>query len=148
MRAHAFVQTNKALQEFGANALPEITPMPRLDEALAEYKNLGNEIARINEETERERQQNQLDFEKRLQEQRKSDEKQDSTRGKSAMGGGAAEQNRKVDIVGTFSTRFLNNMIGQNSPMARVAKEAKKNGDYLRQIEANTRDYQQGEVWA
>ena len=148
LRAHAFDQTNKALQEIGANALPEITPMPRLDKALAEYKNLGNEIARINEETERERQQNQLDFEKRLQKQRKSDEMQDSTRGKSAMVGGAAEQNRKVDIVGTFSTRFLNNMIGQNSPMARVAKEAKKNGDYLRQIEANTRDYQEGEVWA
>ena len=112
-----------------------------------EYKNLGDEIARINAETERERQQNQLDFEKRLQEQRKNGEMNDSTRGKAAAGG-AAEQNRKVDIFGTFSTRFLDNVIGQTSPMARVAKEAKKNGDYLRQIEANTRDYQEGEVWA
>lgn len=147
LQEHAFDQTNKAFQEIGADALPEIVQMPGLDEALLEYRNLGKEIARINAETERERQQNQLDFEKRLQEQRKSGEMQDSTRGK-AVGGGAAEQNRKVDIFGTFSTRFLDNMLGQTSPMARVAKEAKKNGDYLRQIEANTRDYQEGEVWA
>ena len=147
LREHAFDQTHKAFQEIGADALPEIAPMPRLDEALMEYRNMGDEIARINAETERERQQNQLDFEKRLQEQRKGGEMQDSTRGKAAMGG-AAEQNRKVDIFGTFSTRFLDNMIGQTSPMARVAKEAKKNGDYLRQIEANTKHYQEGEVWA
>ena len=147
LREHAFDQTHKAFQEIGADALPEIVPMPRLDEALMEYRNLGDEIARINAETERERQQNQLDFEKRLQEQRKSGEMTDSTRGKNATGG-AAEQNRKVDIFGTFSTRFLDNMVGQTSPMARVAKETKKNGDYLRQIEANTKGYQEGEVWA
>ena len=145
LREHMFDETNKAMKEIGADALPKEIPRPRLDEALMAYKDLGKEITRINEETEKERQQNQLDFEKRLAEQkRKKTDMQDSTRGKKQD---AAEQNRKVDIVGTFSTRFLNNMLGQNSPMARVARETKKNGDYLKQIEKNTRE-DEGEVWA
>lgn len=147
MREHIFDETNKALKEIGADALPKEVPAPRLDDALMAYKDLGKEITRINEETEKERQQNQLDFEKRLAEQkRKKTDMQDSTRGKKEKQD-AAEQNRKVDIVGTFSTRFLNNMLGQNSPMARVARETKKNGDYLKQIEKNTREGE-GEVWA
>ena len=81
-----------------------------------------------------------------MEQKRKKTDMQDSTRGKKEKQD-AAEQNRKVDIVGTFSTRFLNNMLGQNSPMARVARETKKNGDYLKQIEKNTRE-DEGEVWA
>ena len=147
LREHMFDETNKAMKEIGTDALPKEIPRPRLDDALMAYKDLGKEITRINEETEKERQQNQLDFEKRLAEQkRKKTDMQDSTRGKKEKQD-AAEQNRKVDIVGTFSTRFLNNMLGQNSPMARVARETKKNGDYLKQIEKNTRE-DEGEVWA
>lgn len=146
LREHMFDETNQAMKDIGADALPEMVPRPQLSDALMAYKDLGKEITRINEETEKERQQNQLDFEKRLAEQRKKTDMQDSTRGKKEKQD-AAEQNRKVDIVGTFSTRFLNNMLGQNSPMARVAKETKKNGDYLKQIEKNTRE-DEGEVWA
>lgn len=146
LREHMFDETNKAMKEIGADALPNMVPRPQLSDALMAYKDLGKEITRINEETEKERQQNQLDFEKRLAEQKKKTDMQDSTRGKKEKQD-AAEQNRKVDIVGTFSTRFLNNMLGQNSPMARVAKETKKNGDYLKQIERNTRE-DEGEVWA
>lgn len=147
LREHMFDETNQAMKDIGADALPDMVPRPQLSDALMAYKDLGKEITRINEETEKERQQNQLDFEKRLAEQkRKKTDMQDSTRGKKEKQD-AAEQNRKVDIVGTFSTRFLNNMLGQNSPMARVAKETKKNGDYLKQIEKNTRD-DEGEVWA
>lgn len=146
LREHMFDETNKAMKEIGADALPDMVPRPQLSDALMAYKDLGKEITRINEETEKERQQNQLDFEKRLAEQKKKTDMQDSTRGKKEKQD-AAEQNRKVDIVGTFSTRFLNNMLGQNSPMARVAKETKKNGDYLKQIEKNTRE-DEGEVWA
>ena len=146
LREHMFDETNQAMKDIGADALPDMVPRPQLSDALMAYKDLGKEITRINEETEKERQQNQLDFEKRLAEQRKKTDMQDSTRGKKEKQD-AAEQNRKVDIVGTFSTRFLNNMLGQNSPMARVAKETKKNGDYLKQIEKNTRE-DEGEVWA
>lgn len=146
LREHMFDETNQAMKDIGADALPDMVPRPQLSDALMAYKDLGKEITRINEETEKERQQNQLDFEKRLAEQKKKTDMQDSTRGKKEKQD-AAEQNRKVDIVGTFSTRFLNNMLGQNSPMARVARETKKNGDYLKQIEKNTRE-DEGEVWA
>lgn len=114
-------ETAKALDQAGITAMPS-WDSPDYRALVDGYKNLGENIGRIADDTWAQLKQVDKEYGERL----KRDDEAKYSPGAGREQGGGPQQSRKTDVIGSFSLRAFALMMGGGSPQQQTAQNTKR----------------------